>query len=167
MGRKLGMVVVAASALLLVGALAGPATAAQHDFVFPAGIACEGFDLGVDIGAPVGASVYREFKDRDGNIVRTLAAGTGNALTFTNLTSGKVLALRSNGAVTMTRPGPDGLVTMTTMGHLVVILFPTDVPAGPTTILHVGRTVVTVDALGNFTVESATGRSTDICAALK
>ena len=82
------------------------------------------------------------------------------------MTSGKVLALRSNGAVTIKRPGPDGLTTMTSMGHLI-ILFPTDIPAGPTTILYVGRTVVTVDAHGNFTVLSTTGTRTDICAALE
>ena len=62
-----------------------PASAADADcsLVLPAGVACAGFDLGV-----VGTGdkrIMREFTDRNGNAVRTLAAGKGYTLTFTNL----------------------------------------------------------------------------------
>ena len=57
---------------------------------------------------------------------------------------------------------------MTTVmtGHNILILFPTDIPAGPSTTLYVGRVVFTVDANGVYTLGSTSGRSTDICAAL-
>ena len=48
----------------------------------------------------------------------------------------------------------------------MLILFPTDVPAGPSTTLHVGRVVYTIDTNGVFTVQRVSGTSTDICAAL-
>jgi hypothetical protein len=45
-------------------------------------------------------------------------------------------------------------------------MFPTDIPAGPSTTLYVGQLVYTVDPAGVFTVESSRGNSTDICAEL-
>ena len=53
-----------------------------------------------------------------------------------------------------------------TTGHNVLILFPTDVPAGPSTTLYVGRVVFTVDSDGVFAVTDTNGTSTDICVAL-
>jgi hypothetical protein len=53
-----------------------------------------------------------------------------------------------------------------TTGHNVLVLFPTDIPAGPSTTLTVGQTVFKVDATGVFTVLKVSGKSTDICAAL-
>jgi hypothetical protein len=55
-------------------------------------------------------------------------------------------------------------VTLT--GHNVLFLFPTDVPAGPSTTLYVGRVVFHVDTEGVFTLQSTNGTATDICAAL-
>ena len=164
LARNLAGPVVAA--LLLAGAAAAPATAATHDTVIPAGVACAGFDLGIDFGAPVGGSVGREFRDHDGNVVRTLTAGTGYALTFHNDEAGKSLALPSNGYASTTRFGPDGLATVASQGHTVIILFPTDHPAGPSTTLYVGRVVYTVDGEGTFTLVSTAGAKVDICAAL-
>jgi hypothetical protein len=40
------------------------------------------------------------------------------------------------------------------------------VPAGPSTTLYVGRVVYTVDADAVFTLQSTSGRETDICATL-
>jgi hypothetical protein len=49
----------------------------------------------------------------------------------------------------------------------VLVLYPTDVPAGPSTTLYVGSVVYTVDLLtGVFTLNAHSGRTTDICAAL-
>ena len=63
---------------------------------------------------------------------------------------------------------PDGrTTTFTATGHFVLILFPTDVPAGPSTTYYVGRVVVTIDNLtGVFTLQETRGTATDLCAAL-
>jgi hypothetical protein len=106
------------------------------------------------------------FTDKNGNFVRALSAGTGSALTFTNLSTGNNLSSTSNGAVSQTTVNQDGLATVVLTGHNVLFLFPTDVPAGPSTTLYVGRVVFTVDTLGTFTLQETSGISTDICAAL-
>ena len=64
-------------------------------------------------------------------------------------------------------PQPDGTELHVATGHNGLILFPTDVPAGPTTTLYVGRIVFTVDPdTGVFELLSTAGRATDVCAAL-
>ncbi|TQM64922.1 hypothetical protein [Humibacillus xanthopallidus] len=99
-------------------------------------------------------------------MVRTLSAGTGSALTFTNETSGATLSLRSNGAVTRSTPLEGGSNLTVSTGHNVLILFPTDVPAGPSTTLYTGRVVYTATATGDFTVLETSGASRDLCAEL-
>ena len=108
----------------------------------------------------------RTFVDENGNPVRTITAGTGSVLTFTNLSTGTSLTLPSNGAVQMTVLHDDGTATVRSTGHNVLILFPSDVPTGPSTTLVVGLTVFDVDAGGVFTVRTISGRTQDICAAL-
>ncbi|HEY8720177.1 hypothetical protein [Pengzhenrongella sp.] len=156
------------AALLL--ATAPPASAADFVVDLPSGVACPGFAVRV---ASVGGNLQtREFTDEAGNVVRTIAAGKGATLTFTNLgplgtTPGKSVTLRPNGSVTRTATSPDGTVTYTSTGHNVLILFPTDVPAGPTTTQYIGNYVFTVDPIsGVFTLLSTSGRSVDICAEL-
>jgi hypothetical protein len=55
---------------------------------------------------------------------------------------------------------------VTGTGHHVLILFPTDVPAGPSTTLYQGRIVYTVDPDEVFTLQEVSAQETDICAAL-
>lgn len=163
MRRRVSTFIVAASLLMLMmGTSAVPVAAAV---VYPAGIACPGFDLQVAAGDQHGKSVWHEFYDRDGNFVRGIAAGTGAEITFTNMTSGESLTLPSNGAGNIQRPTPTG-ATLATFGHMVIIMFPTDVPAGPSTTLFIGRVVFSIDRDGVWTLQSAAGRSIDICAAL-
>jgi len=95
-----------------------------------------------------------------------LSAGRGFQLTLTNLATNATLALPANGAVTNTLVNADGSQRVTLTGHNVLILFPSDVPAGPSTTLYVGRVVFTVDVNGIFTLVSTSGTSTDLCAAL-
>ena len=157
--------VVAALASTTVFAVStNAAIAAEHDVVIPAGTACD-FDLAIDI-AGGDQRVERTFVDANGNPVRTLSAGVGSQLTFTNLSTNATIALPANGAVTNTLFNADGSQTVTLTGHNVLILFPTDVPAGPSTTLYVGRVVFTVGVDGVFTLKSTSGTSTDICAAL-
>jgi hypothetical protein len=143
-----------------------PATAADLPdavFEFLAGVACSDFALRVEIR---GIQAVKEFTDKNGNIVRTLSAGKGSALLFTNLSTDATVSLKANGSATHTTFNPDGSSTVALTGHNVLILFSTDVPAGPSTTLHVGRVVYTVDTSGVFTVQQVTGTTTDICAAL-
>jgi hypothetical protein len=157
-----------AAAVLMIGVLAAPAAADEHDFVLPAGVACSDFDLALDFGPRVGRDdlLVRDFYDRDGNLVRTLWGATGNALTFTNLGTGDTYQSRSNGAPSWTTYGPDGLMTVTAMAHQMLIWFPTDSPPGPWTRLYTGRVVFTIDANEVYTLLSTSGRFVDVCAAL-
>jgi hypothetical protein len=74
--------------------------------------------------------------------------------------------VRASISGSITRPGPGDLWTVTTFGHTVIILWPTDSPPGPSTILYAGRVVYTVDGAGNFNLISRSGATMDICAAL-
>jgi hypothetical protein len=158
------------AALALASALpvatAATASAADPDFQFtlPAGVACNDFDLLVE--GTGDNRVMRQFTDQGGNVVRILAAGKGFDLTFTNQNTGETVELPSNGSVMQTTINDDGTTTVVNTGHNVLILFPTDVPAGPSTTLYVGRLVYTVDTNGVFTLQSTSGPTTDICALL-
>lgn len=149
--------------LVSSGSLAAAAGPPDAVIELPAGTACD-FDLRIEIRG--GNQVVKEFRDKNGEVVRTLSAGKGSALAFTNLSTGAKFALKANGAVTHTRFNPDDSSTVAITGHNVLILFPTDVPAGPSTTLHVGRVVYTVDTNGVFTVQKVSGKKTDICAIL-
>jgi hypothetical protein len=153
------------SKILVIVAVLGAASSAIADFTvdFPAGLACAFF---LRIEGSGGNQIMREFLDKNGNIVRTLTTGTGSALTFTNVDTGATLSLRSNGAVMNVTINPDGSQTVVSTGHNILILFPTDVPAGPTTTLYVGRVVFTIDSIGTFTLQQHSGQASDICASL-
>jgi hypothetical protein len=153
-------------ACMTAGALgsASPVSAADSfSSDFPAGLACA-FELLIEGSG--GHQVFREFLDKNDNVVRTLTAGTGSALTFTNVATGATFSSRSNGAVTHVTYNPDGSSIWVTTGHNVLILFPTDTPPGPSTTLYVGRVVFTVDTSSNFNLQQHDGQATDICATL-
>jgi hypothetical protein len=161
---------------LAVGLAAVALTATQPAFaqevILPAGEGCPGFNLGFE--ATGGNLVTREFKDAAGEVVRTITAGKGVDLTYTNYgpdpddpAAGESVTVKTAGSVTQTVVNPDGTLTVTGTGHNGLILFPTDVPAGPTTTHYIGRIVYTVDpATGVFTLVSTTGQERDICAEL-
>jgi hypothetical protein len=60
------------------------------------------------------------------------------------LSNGNQITLPSNGSVMKTTFNADGTRTVQATGNNVVILFPTDTPAGPSTKLYTGRIVYTV-----------------------
>jgi hypothetical protein len=162
MTRRLACAATLTTAALLGGASA--ATAADQTIDLPAGIACQDFGLRIEITG--GNQVMKTFTDKNGNPVRFLSAGKGSALTFTNLSTGASLSLMPTGSVSHITFNPDGSSTWMTTGHNVLVLFPTDIPAGPSTTLTVGQVVFTVDTNQVFTVLKVSGVSTDICAAL-
>jgi autotransporter passenger strand-loop-strand repeat protein len=169
-GHKVARLAPLAAAFALASALAVgtsvPVSAAEEDFVFelPAGLACPAFDLRVE--GTGDKRIMREFTDRNGNVVRLLAAGKGFTLKFTNLSTGSSLTLPSNGSVQRTTINSDGTQTVVSTGHNVVVFFPTDIPAGPSTTLYVGQIVFTIDTSGVFTLQSTSGTTTDLCALL-
>jgi hypothetical protein len=167
-GKRVSKASWAVSAALTAGLALGTATPAfaapSKTFDLPAGTACS-FPLTVTQSGG-DHRVDKTFTDKNGNVVRQLSAGKGFKLTFRNGTTGRTVTLPANGSVTHTTVNPDDTTTVTLTGHNVLILFPTDVPAGPTTTLYVGRVVFTVDANGVFTLQSTSGRKTDLCAQL-
>jgi hypothetical protein len=131
----------------------------------PAGVACPDFALRLEYSG--GNLHVKEFKDENGDVVRTFTAGKGFILTFTNVDSGESVAIRTDGSVSSVTSNPDGTLTFTATGHFGFIIFPTDVPAGPATIVYTGRTVYNVDPdTGVFTLVSESGRQRDVCAEL-
>ncbi len=149
----------AAAPILLVIASMVPATASgASSFTqnFPAGTACE---FALTVSGTGGNNTVRH--EANGLIV---TGGTGAALTFSG--NGNSVSFPSNGAATLTRTNPDGSYTEQLTGHNVLILFPTDNPAGPSTTLIVGRVTFSSTADNTFTVQSISGRQVDICAEL-
>jgi hypothetical protein len=157
--------VIRISMLALAAGFADQPNAAADSLTLPAGLACSDFDLIVNIDVS-NHQVYKEWTDENGLTVRMLTAGKGNNLKFVNGTTGSTYSLKANGSVSQTTINPDGSSTVSSEGHNVIILFPTDEPPGPTTTLYVGRVVYTIDASGNWTLQDVRAKSTDICAAL-
>ena len=100
-------------------------------------------------------------------VVRTLSAGLGSELRMTNMSTGATVWLRAKGVSSTTLPRGDGTSTLVLTGHQVVFMYPTDHPAGPSTTLYAGRvTYHVIDATAEYTLLTAAGKQTDICAAL-
>jgi len=138
---------------------------AAETFDFPAGIACV-FPVQLELS---GANFhFKEFVDRNGNPVRAIVAGKGSFMTFTNVDTDTTFSAKAYGFAAHRTYNLDGTITETVTGHVAQILFPTDVPAGPSTTLYVGRLVFTYDPTtgASLDLQSFTGKSTDICAAL-
>lgn len=163
------------ASILALGAVclaAPPASAAPPEppgdilFDLPEGLACPDFALraeGVNSNA-----TFKEFTDEDGNTVRIITAGRGYTVTYTNLETSESLTYKSNGFATIATLDPGtGLVTVRSTGHFGLIMFPTDVPAGPSTTQYVGTVVYTMDPNGVFTILSTSGTEVDVCAALQ
>jgi hypothetical protein len=129
-----------------------------------AGLGCK-FALRVD---GTGGIIHtKEFRDRNGKVVRIIEAGKGVLLTYTNLATKASVTIKTAGSVSNTVVNRDGTLTVTATGHNGLIMFPTDVPAGPTTTQYIGRFVYKVDpATGVFTFVGSTGQNRDICAEL-
>ena len=141
-----------------------PTSPVPTSYELPAGLGCS---FALKIEQTGGNLIYKEFLDRNGEKRRIFQAGRGYDLVFTNLETGKTLTLPTPGSVSSTRINADGTQTVSATGHNVIVLFPTDVPAGPSTVLYIGRLVYTVDGAGTFVIQSFSGRTRDICAELK
>jgi hypothetical protein len=151
---------------------AAPPAFAADTLILPAGVGCPDFNLGITFAG--GNLEEHDFTDGDGNVVRLFSGGKGVNVTYTNYgtrpkkpLAGESITIKTAGSVTSTVVNPDGTLTVTSTGHNGLILFPTDVPAGPTTTHYIGQLVYNVDpATGVFTLISTTGQERDICAEL-
>ena len=163
----------APAALLAAMTFTAPQSAlADEPLIIPKGQACPDFNVGLaTTGGPV---VEKDFNDKNGNVVRHLSVGKGVVVTWTNYghdelnpVPGASVKIKTSGSVTWERMNDDGTKTVTATGHNGLVLFPTDVPAGPTTTQYIGRIVYTVDlTTGVFTLLSTSGSARDICAEL-
>jgi hypothetical protein len=168
--RNLRTAVAAAilAALILTAAQATvangpPEPVDPQEFNLPAGEACD-FALRVSQN---GGNLHRKvFSDENGDPVRIIQAGKGFLLTYTNLDTGNSVTIRTDGSVSKTTFNPDGTQTVSATGHNGLILFPSDVPAGPTTTHYIGRIVYTIDQNGVFTLVRTSNNQRDICAEL-
>jgi hypothetical protein len=162
---KIGKIAVVATLVALThGQLAFAAprdVEPEGTITLPAGLGCE-FEL--QIKASDGMVRFVTFEDENGQPVRTIAVRTGVVLTYTNVDTGESISFKTSGSVQSTVTG-DQADTVTLTGHNGLILFPGDVPAGPTTTQYTGKVVYT-DAAGTFTLVSTSNEGTDICAAL-
>jgi hypothetical protein len=165
---KIGKIAVAATLVALThGQLA---SAAPPDVVHDVedaytidldpGVGCE---FSLRLHASDGKVRVVTFEDENGDPVRTIEVRTGVVLTYTNVDTGKSIRFKTSGSVKSTVFGEVNTVTLT--GHNGLILFPSDVPAGPTTTQYTGKIVYT-DAAGTFTLVSTSNEGTDVCAAL-
>jgi len=170
-----------APAITLVALMlgAGPAMAAPPEpvpvppFIFlPTGLGCPDFNLGIE--ATGGKLHTKPFLDKNGKPVRILTAGKGVLLTYTNFgpnpddpIAGQSIKIKTGGSVSSTRIDPDGSQTVTATGHNGLVLFPSDVPAGPSTTHYIGRIVYHVDTTtGVFTLLQESSNQRDVCAEL-
>jgi hypothetical protein len=171
-GKTTGRLALAVGLAAVALTTTQPAFAQDPDLILPVGQGCPDFNLG--LLATGGNLVTREFHDAAGKLVRTITAGKGVDLTYTNFgpdpdnpVPGESVTVKTAGSVSKTVFNADGTQTVTGTGHNGLILFPTDIPAGPTTTHYIGRIVFNIDpATGVFTLVSTTGQERDICAEL-
>ena len=157
-----------ASAAIFAGTLFATAQPALADdqITLKAGTGCPNFALRLQ--GTGGNLQTKDFYDKKGDKVKTITAGKGVLLTYTNVKTGKSISFDTSGSVTKTTYNPDGTYTVNASGHNGLVLFPTDVPAGPTTTQYIGSFVYTVDpSTGVFTLISTSGQAVDVCAALR
>lgn len=166
MTSMLGKLLVGSMAAGSVFGLAVPAAAAEPNWVeavtFPAGIACT-FPLRIDTAG--GANRHDHVVlDKAGDLIVAHSTGTGDNLRYTNVDTGSWITTKSNGAVFRTTKNDDGATVL--IGHNVLIMFPTDDPAGPSTTVYSGQVTITTDATGKTVILKETGTGLDVCAAV-
>ncbi|WP_208747911.1 hypothetical protein [Arthrobacter sp. PM3] len=150
------------AALMMAGAQ--PASAASFPTSDPLP-GCQGFDI--TVSGVKGNQAVKVTREKNG-FIRTVAGGDGFILTFTNVKTGKAITVPTNGSVTHTlapKPPATGTTTFTLTGQNVFIYFPTDT-GGARTILYTGKAVITNDANGKSTFQSASGTQRNLCDAL-
>jgi opacity protein-like surface antigen len=132
--------------------------------VLPAGTACAGFELHADgTDSQVRTTT---FTNNAGVVLRTFSSGKGYNLTYTNPDNNATVSFPSTEITEDTIFHKDGTRTVTNTGQFGIIMFPTDIPAGPSTTQYNGRVVYTADAANNFEILKTKATQIDVCDAL-
>lgn len=156
--RLAAATVLALAAMIVV---AQPASAAAIEL--PTGVACD-FPLGLDGGAF--PPERKTFTDPNGNPIVVLAGKSG-AVTYTNLATDETLTFPSRGTALRVTTRSDGTQLLEFSGNVGILLFPDDVPKGPSTTQINGRLVLSVNPVTGFTVVlKQEGHQIDVCAGL-
>ena len=129
---------------------------------FDAGVACS-FPLAIE-GSGARLST-KEYTDKNG-LLNIFVSGAGYAFRYTNVANGKSTTTPSQGASQHVVVYPDGSQTITSNGAVLLIMFPTDIPAGPTTNYYNGHTALSLSAQGVGILTAQHGKNIDICAKL-
>jgi hypothetical protein len=130
----------------------------------PAGTACPDFELHVD--GTNSQVLTKTFTNSEGVVLRTFASGKGYDLTYRNAATNATVSFPSTEITEDTIFNMDGTRTVTNKGNFGIIMFPTDIPAGPSTTQYSGTVVYTADKDNNFTIIRTKATEIDICAAL-
>jgi hypothetical protein len=129
------------------------------------------FDVGLACHFPLtleqwdGKTNTREFTDKQGNL-NIVVTGKGHDFRFTNAANGRSTTQMSQGVQQHIVVYPDGSLNFTTNGALLLIMFPTDIPAGPSTTYYNGHTELFIAADGVGTLQPPHAHARDICAEL-
>jgi hypothetical protein len=138
--------------------------------VLKAGDGCPGFALGLD---GTNSKTSTETFTKNGVVVRTFQSGIGYRLTYTNLDTKKKVTFPAKFLTEETIFHRNGTRTVTNTGDFGLVMFPTDIPAGPSTTQYTGTLVYTVHTIATpngpldiFTIIETQATTIDVCAQL-
>jgi hypothetical protein len=160
------------AALVATAALAAPliaptahAASEWEDFGPPdaAGVACQDFPVQIQIRG-VGKEP-RELPTRDGSL-RVQVAGKDADYRFVNAAEPTKSYTLTRSAYRMSQTTAGGSYVLTINGTGWLVLFPSDIPAGPSTTVFSGNLVIKERPGGVYEVTKFTGRKIDVCAAI-
>jgi hypothetical protein len=170
-GTRIGLCVAACVAALIGSAIPAGAVPPEREpggsvgfGEIPAGIACE-FAVSIDLVSG-GQGQRVAFFDRAGNLVRETDHARPSTFLFTNLDTGKSVALRLPGGTLTITPLADGTTKIVINGSAIGFNAPTDTPPGPFSFTSNGHLVLVVASDGNSTITQLSGNPTDLCAAV-
>jgi hypothetical protein len=110
-----------------------------------------------------GREIVTTFTDADGTPVKQIVTFPANKLTLTNMRSGTSITVLGTGSSQL-RAHADGSTTARAIGHGV--FFPNPLTGEPGIWYLSGKGTTVIDANGNPTSGSLTGRLVDLCPAL-
>jgi len=129
-----------------------------------AGLACPGFPVHVDLTGS--QTRTKTFTNKAGKTVRTIESGNGYVRTYINSDTGKKVVFPSKHFTADTTFDKNGLGTVVSTGRFGIIMFPTDVPAGPSTTEYKGRVVYKITPTSDITIKNVQAKTIDVCAML-
>jgi hypothetical protein len=115
------------------------------------------------LGHIEGSEIDTTFTDKTGNPVKLLGVFPGNTLTLTNVGTGKSVTVPATGSFQL-RVNPDGTGSGKVTGHGAWLSNP--VTGVPGIWFQSGQVSATLDAEGNTTSVSSTGKLVDLCSQL-